>query len=108
MDELTAILTATRVMLERVQVCKRDGRLLGLPAPPPEADRAGLPYWQKLVVHTSEHDRHGREPLHGALVRALRGGARRAPPRCEGCGDTTASVPHTENASSRSAVRSRC
>ncbi len=58
--------------LERVRVCKRDGELLAEPLQPPGADEAGLAYWQKLVVYTSERTRHQRLPLHSALVRRLR------------------------------------
>ncbi len=57
--------------LERVQVCKRDGVQLSMPAPPPVSGD-GLDFWQKLTVYTGEQARHGREPLHETLVRRLR------------------------------------
>jgi PII-like signaling protein len=59
--------------LERVRVCKRDGRHLAEPLhPPADGDGDGLAYWQKLVVYTSERTRHERQPLHSALIRRLR------------------------------------
>ena len=58
--------------LERVRVCKRDGRLLAAPTPLPTIDERGLAMWQKLMIYGSEQARHGRSPLHVALVRRLR------------------------------------
>jgi PII-like signaling protein len=72
LEEIAAMLSEPTITLERVRVCKRDGVLLAEALQPPVADTAGLAYWQKLVVHTSERTRHGHEPLHGALVRRLR------------------------------------
>jgi PII-like signaling protein len=60
------------VTLERVRVCKRDGRRLDSPHVPPATDERGLPLWQKLVVHTSEAATHRGQPIHAAIVRALR------------------------------------
>lgn len=60
------------VLIERVRVCKIDGRLLGRPPELPAADAAGRPLWQKLMVHTSEAARHDGTPIHRALVRRLR------------------------------------
>ena len=56
---------------------KRDGQLLARPDALPANDERGLPLWQKLMVYTSEQARHGRSPLHLALVRRLQasGGA---------------------------------
>lgn len=70
--EIAAMLSEPTMTLERVRVCKRDGVLLAEPRHAPVADATGLAYWQKLVVYTSERTRHGREPLHGALIRRLR------------------------------------
>ena len=58
--------------LERVRVCKRDGELLSPPTSLPATDEHGLAMWQKLMVYASEQARHGRSPLHVALVRRLR------------------------------------
>ncbi len=70
--ELERVVGARGVMLERVQVCKRDGVLIGPPPAAPERDAEGRPYWQKLSIYSSERARHGSQPLHAALVRALR------------------------------------
>jgi PII-like signaling protein len=53
-------------------VCKRDGALLAGPEELPDADQAGRPLWQKLMVHASEAARHEGEPLYVELVRRLR------------------------------------
>jgi PII-like signaling protein len=69
---LGALLRRPLFTLERVRVCKRDGELLARPSELPATDEHGLAIWQKLMVYTSEHARHGRRPLHLALVRRLR------------------------------------
>jgi PII-like signaling protein len=66
LPELGALLRRPLLTLERVRVCKRDGRRL---APPwPGADGR----WQKLTVYTSEAVRHQGQPVHRAIVRRLR------------------------------------
>jgi PII-like signaling protein len=71
LPELGALLRRPLLTLERVRVCKRDGQLLARPDALPATDERGLPLWQKLMVYTSEQARHGRSPLHLALVRRL-------------------------------------
>ena len=70
--ELGALLSRPLLTLERVRVCKRDGQLLAPPTALPSEDRHGLAIWQKLMIYASEQARHGRSPLHLALVRRLR------------------------------------
>ena len=72
LPELGALLRRPLLTLERVRVCKRDGELLARPRELPATDERGLALWQKLMVYTSEQARHGRSPLHQALVRRLR------------------------------------
>jgi PII-like signaling protein len=72
LPELGGLLRRPLLTLERVRVCKRDGRLLAPPTALPTTDGHGLAMWQKLMVYSSEQDRHGRSPLHVALVRRLR------------------------------------
>ncbi len=69
---LGGLLHRPLLTLERVRVCKRDGQLLSPPAALPSTDERGLAMWQKLMVYASEQARHGRSPLHVALVRRLR------------------------------------
>lgn len=57
--ELAPMLASPLVTLERVRLCKRDGERLGDPDRPPQADQSGLGIWQKLTVHTGEHQPHG-------------------------------------------------
>jgi PII-like signaling protein len=57
---------------ELVRVCKRDGVPLTGPRHLPEQDDAGLPIWQKLMVHAPEHARVSGHPLHVQLLRRLR------------------------------------
>jgi PII-like signaling protein len=72
LPELGALLRRPLITLERVQVCKRDGRLLAPPAPLPAADEHGMALWHKLMIFSSEAARRGAPPVHGALVRQLR------------------------------------
>jgi PII-like signaling protein len=60
LPELGALLRRPLLTLERVRVCKRDGRSLALPG--------GRP-WQKLMVYTSETVRHQGQPVHRAIGR---------------------------------------
>ncbi|HEU5362287.1 MAG TPA: DUF190 domain-containing protein [Gaiellaceae bacterium] len=69
---LDQLLTDPIVTLERVHVCKRDGRLLAQPRHLPEQDDAGLGIWQKLMVYAGEQARHGTHPLYVELIRRLR------------------------------------
>jgi PII-like signaling protein len=59
-----ALLVDPVTTLERVRVCKRDGRLL---ARPQEHDG-----WQKLTVYAGEQARHEGRPLYIQLIRRLR------------------------------------
>jgi PII-like signaling protein len=72
LPELGGMLARPLLTLERVRVCKRDGQLLSPPRELPATDERGLAMWQKLMVYGSEQARHGRSPLHVALVRRLR------------------------------------
>jgi PII-like signaling protein len=71
LPELERLLIRPLLTVERVQLCKRDGRLLTRPAALPATDEAGRALWQKLMVHTSEAALHGGAPIHRAIVRAL-------------------------------------
>jgi PII-like signaling protein len=64
LPELGALLRRPLLTLERVQVCKRDGRSLAVPS--------GGGQWQKLMVYISEATRHQGQPVHRAIVRRLR------------------------------------
>ena len=66
LPELGALLRRPLLTLERVRVCKRDGRRLALPGPGADGR------WQKLTVYTSETVRHQGQPVHRAIVRRLR------------------------------------
>jgi PII-like signaling protein len=72
LPELGSLLSRPLFTLERVRMCKLDGRLLAEPTALPSADARGLALWQKLMVVTSEQARHGKTPLHVALIRRLR------------------------------------
>jgi PII-like signaling protein len=74
LPELGALIDRPRLTLERVRLCKRDGRLLATPHELPATDEHGLPMWQKLMIHSSERARHEGHPLHRVLVRRLRQG----------------------------------
>jgi PII-like signaling protein len=72
LPELGGLLRRPLITIERVRVCKRDGELLERPHALPGTDEHGLVLWQKLMVYTSESARHGGQPIHRALIRALR------------------------------------
>lgn len=62
------------VTAERVQVLKRDGRVLREPEVVPGSDSSGLGRWQKLMLYSSEHTTFGGHPVHIEAVRRLRRG----------------------------------
>jgi len=72
LPELGPLLQRPLLTLERVRICKRDGRLLATPAALPSADDRGMTLWHKLMVYTSEEVQHQGEPIHRAIVRRLR------------------------------------
>ncbi len=71
-EELEGLLVQPRLTLERVTVCKRDGKLLSRPRPLRDTDDAGLGLWQKLSVHVAEDARHEGHALYLQLIRRLR------------------------------------
>ncbi|OMC41253.1 hypothetical protein A5740_22515 [Mycobacterium sp. GA-1841] len=71
LGELTEVLHNPLLTVERAQLCKRAGELLGRPAALPDTDSEGRPLWQKLMVHTDETAQHDGVPIHRALVRTL-------------------------------------
>lgn len=72
LPELGSMLQRPIATLERVRVCKRDGRRLAEPRHLPDNDPSGLPMWQKLMIYASEQSRHDGAPLYSELVRRLR------------------------------------
>lgn len=71
MPELESLLYEPLVTVERVQLCKRDGRLLARPPALPAVDATGREIRQKLTVYTSESTHHDGVPIHRALIRRL-------------------------------------
>jgi PII-like signaling protein len=85
LPELGGLLRRPLLTLERIRICKRDGKLLCPPAGPPgrtdpadpntggtAAVQPGLPLWHKLMVYTSEAALHDGQPVHRAIVCRLR------------------------------------
>lgn len=72
LPQLARDLDRPLMALERVRVCKRDGRLLAEPGVVSDRDPTGLAIWHKLQVYAPEHSRHAGHPLHVALIRRLR------------------------------------
>ena len=72
LPELGRALQRPLVTLERVRVCKRDGRRLAEPRHLPDTDPAGFAIWQKLTIYASEQSRFDGDPLYAALIRRLR------------------------------------
>jgi len=73
LPELGGLLRRPLLTLERVRICKRDGKLLCEPSALPGTDEAGRPLWHKLMVYTSEAALSEGQPIHRAIVRRLRG-----------------------------------
>jgi PII-like signaling protein len=73
LPELAGLLPRPLVTLERIRVCKRDGRKLAEPQVLPDTDSSGLGVWQKLMVYAGEQARGGGDyPVHHQLIRRLR------------------------------------
>jgi len=72
LPELGGLLRRPLLTLERVRICKRDGKLLCTPSALPGTDETGMPLWHKLMVYTSEAALHDGQPVHRAIVRELR------------------------------------
>lgn len=70
--QLRGLLSDPLVTLERVRVCKRDGKLLETPHELAGTDEHGLGLWQKLTVYSSAADDHDGVPLHLEIIRRLR------------------------------------
>jgi PII-like signaling protein len=72
LPELDGMLGEPLVTFERVQVCKRDGALLELPAELPDLDEQGLAMWRKLTVYSSQAATHEGHPINLQIIRRLR------------------------------------
>jgi PII-like signaling protein len=72
LPELGGLLREPLLTLERVRVCKRDGRLLAAPHTLPETDAQGLGLWRKLMVFSSQSATHAGRSLSLEIVRRLR------------------------------------
>ena len=72
LPELGALLPRPLFTLERVTVCKRDGRLLATPGGAAGTGEHGLPLRQKLMIYTSEATQSQGQPIHRGIVRELR------------------------------------
>jgi PII-like signaling protein len=70
--EVTALLEDPLMTLERVRLCKREGRLLARPHSLPETDERGRAVWQKLMVYTSQATTVRGRPLGLEIMRRLR------------------------------------
>lgn len=72
LPELGQLLRRPLFTVERVRVCKRDGRFLKRPHALPGVDERGLPLFQQLTIYTSESAHHAGVPIHRAIVQRLR------------------------------------
>jgi PII-like signaling protein len=68
---MAELLTDAVATIERVQVCKLDGRLLSRPRPFPPRNESGMPVWQKVMVHTEEQAHIDGHALHRVLAHRL-------------------------------------
>ena len=72
LPEIGELLHRPLVTLERVRVCKRDGKLIERPQPLPSTDGHGMELWQKLTIYTSVSAQAGNHPVQLDLIRRLR------------------------------------
>lgn len=72
LPELGGLLSRPLLTLERIRICKRDGKLLSPPLALAPAAETGMPVWHKLMVYTSEAALFEGQPIHRAIVRRLR------------------------------------
>ena len=72
LSEVRGLLRQPLITVERLQVCKRDGELFARPHALPGVDEHGMALWQKLMVYTSEAQRHDGLPIHRVMIRRLR------------------------------------
>jgi PII-like signaling protein len=71
LPDLGEMLERPLMTLERVRVCKRDGRRLSEPTHLSEPP-SGLALWQKLMIYAGEQTEVDGHPLHSQIVRRLR------------------------------------
>lgn len=71
LGELNGLLHRPLMTVERAELCKRDGVLVGKPSPLPATDAQGRAIWQKLMIHTAGAALHDGVPVHRSLVRRL-------------------------------------
>ena len=71
LPQLGSLMDRPLVTIERMQVCKRDGKLIARPPALPAVDDRGREVRQKLMVYTSEATLHDGVPIHRALIRRL-------------------------------------
>lgn len=73
LPELAALIAQPRLTLERVQICKRDGRRVAEPETLAGPDEQGRARWQRLTLYGSQQQADGdAAPAHERIVRRLR------------------------------------
>ena len=71
LPRMATLLDEPVATVERVQICKSEGRVLAPPRAVEERDSSGLPIWQKLMVHAEEQAKIDGHPLYVELPRRL-------------------------------------
>jgi len=71
LPELGTLFRHPVMTVEKVQVCQRDGQLIGSPQVPPAGEPGETAVRLKLTVYTSEAARHDGQPVHRAIARHL-------------------------------------
>ena len=72
LPEIGDLLRHPLITIEKVRVCKRDGRLIGPPQAMQGTDADGRPLWQKLTVYACDSTRHDGRSIHQAISRRIR------------------------------------
>jgi PII-like signaling protein len=71
LPELAGLLDEPVAIIERVEVCKADGRLLSTPSSPTKTDPTVRPDGLKITVHVEEGATHQGRPVHSELLQRL-------------------------------------
>jgi PII-like signaling protein len=73
LPELGMLFRHPVMTVEKVRICKRDGKLISRPqVRPATGELAGMAARLKLTVYTSGAARHDAQPVHRVIVRQLR------------------------------------
>lgn len=72
LPEIGGLLRQPRITIEKVRVCKRDGRFISPPQEAAETQADGRTYWHKLTVYACDSARHDGRSIHQVIRKRIR------------------------------------